>query len=114
VAADHHRSRAVQQHRAGHDHQERRVPEFADAEEGLLWIVFAAIVIYYTSHQVWLSYDNFAIVQGTDDVMQWWFYMATPLAFSLLIVRTLQNLWRDLGDFRAGRPFNLQVSIFGD
>jgi hypothetical protein len=39
---------------------------------------------------------------------------ATPLAFSLLIVRTLQNLWRDLGDFRAGRPFNLQVSIFGD
>jgi TRAP-type C4-dicarboxylate transport system permease small subunit len=46
--------------------------------------------------------------------MQWWFYMATPFAFSLLIVRVLQNLWRDLGDFRAGRPFHLHANIFGD
>ena len=82
--------------------------------DALLWIVFATIVIVYTGEQVRLSYDNFAIVQGTDDVMQWWFYLATPIAWSLLIVRVLQNLWHDLGDFRAGRPFNLQTNIFGD
>jgi TRAP-type C4-dicarboxylate transport system permease small subunit len=82
--------------------------------DALLWIVFAAIVIFYTGEQVRLSYDNFAIVQGTDDVMQWWFYMATPFAWSLLIVRVLQNFWRDLGDFRTGRPFNLNTNIFGD
>jgi TRAP-type C4-dicarboxylate transport system permease small subunit len=82
--------------------------------DALLWIIFAIIVIVYTGEQVRLSYDNFAIVQGTDDVMQWWFYLATPIAWSLLIVRVLQNLWHDLGDFRAGRPFNLQTNIFGD
>lgn len=82
--------------------------------DALLWIVFAAIVIFYTGEQVRLSYDNFAFVQGTDNVMQWWFYMATPIAWSLLIVRVLQNFWGDLGDFRAGRPFNLTTNIFGD
>jgi hypothetical protein len=40
--------------------------------------------------------------------------MATPFAWSLLIVRVLQNFWRDLGDFRTGRPFNLNTNIFGD
>jgi len=82
--------------------------------DAFLWILFSAIVIVYTGEQVRLSYDNFAIVQGTDNVMQWWFYLATPLAFSLLILRVLQNLLRDLADFRAGRPFRLQANIFGD
>jgi len=82
--------------------------------DAVLWIAFAAIVITYTSEQVWLSYYNFAIVQGTDDVMQWWFYLATPFAWSLLVIRVLQNLWSDCGDFRAGRPFNLNANIFGD
>lgn len=82
--------------------------------DAVLWIAFAAIVIVYTGEQVRLSYDNYSIVQGTDDVMQWWFYLATPLAFSLLIVRVLQNFRRDLSCFRAGRPFNLQANIFGD
>lgn len=82
--------------------------------DGLLWIVFAAIVIVYTSEQVWLSYYNFAIVQGTDDVMQWWFYLATPFAWSLLVIRVLQNFWHDLRLFRRGEPFNLKANIFGD
>lgn len=82
--------------------------------DAVLWIAFSVIVIFYTGEQVWLSYDNFAIVQGTDDVMQWWFYLATPLAFSLLIVRVLQNFVSDLASFRAGQPFNLHANIFGD
>lgn len=82
--------------------------------DAVLWIVFSLIVIYYTWQQVVISEQNFAIVQGTDDVMQWWFYLATPLAFSLLIVRVLQNLAEDVAAFRAGRPFKLQTSILGD
>lgn len=82
--------------------------------DAVLWITFSVIVIVYTGEQVRLSYDNFAIVQGTDDVMQWWFYLATPLAFCLLILRVLQNLRHDFASFRAGRPFNLQINIFGD
>jgi len=44
------------------------------------WIAVVCIVIYFTVQQVNLSYDNFAIVDGTDDVMEWWFYLATSLA----------------------------------
>lgn len=82
--------------------------------DAVLWIAFAVIVIFYTTEQVQLSYDNFAIVQGTDDVMQWWFYLATPFAWSLLVIRVLQNFVRDLRTFRSGRPFSLQANIFGD
>jgi TRAP-type C4-dicarboxylate transport system permease small subunit len=80
----------------------------------LLWTVFGIIVVVYSLEQVQLSYDNFAIVQGTDDVMQWWFYLATPLAWSLLIFRSFQNLWEDWGTFKAGTPFQIQTSILGD
>ena len=82
--------------------------------DALLWIVFAGIVIFYSVEQVQLSYDNFAIVQGTDDVMQWWFYLATPIAWGLLVIRALQNLWQDIAAFRAKEPFTLQTSILGD
>jgi len=82
--------------------------------DAVLWIIFSLIVIYYTSEQVVLVRDNFAIVQGTDDVMQWWFYVATPLAFALLIVRVLQNIYKDISDFRSGRPLQVQTGIFGD
>jgi len=55
--------------------------------DAVLWIVFGVIVLYYTIEQTRLVEMNFAIVQGTDNVMQWWFYLATPLAWALLIVR---------------------------
>jgi len=82
--------------------------------DALLWIIFSGIVIYYTTEQVLISRDNFAIVQGTDDVLQWWFYTATPLTFSLLIVRVLQNTIEDIRTFWSGKPFRLQISILGD
>ena len=82
--------------------------------DAILWIVFSVIVIYYTTKQVLLSRDNFAIVQGTDEVMQWWFYIATPLAFALLIVRVLQNVAKDLSDYRNGRPLKVQTGMLGE
>lgn len=82
--------------------------------DAVLWIVFAGIVIFYAVEQVQLSYMNFAIVQGTDNVMQWWFYLATPLAWSLLVIRVLQNVWQDVHKFRAGEPFTHSASILGD
>ena len=82
--------------------------------DAFLWIVFSLVVIYYTAEQVMISRDNFAIVQGTDNVLQWWFYIATPLAFALLIIRCLQNLYEDCRAFRKGEPFQIQTSVFGD
>jgi len=80
--------------------------------DALCWFIMGAVVIYYSIEQVYISYDNFAIVQGTDDVMQWWFYMATPVAWSLLLIRVLQNLHEDISNYRAGRPLTTQAQLF--
>lgn len=82
--------------------------------DALLWIVFAAIVVTFSIEQVHLSYDNFSIVQGTDDVMQWWFYLATPVAWILLVIRALQNLSEDWRTWRRGEPLTIQTSILGE
>lgn len=79
--------------------------------DAIMWIVFGLIVIYYTHEQTYLAYDNFAIVGGTDNVMAWWFYLATPLAWCLIIVRVIQNLIEDTHRFRRKEPFILQASL---
>lgn len=79
--------------------------------DAILWIIFAAIVVYFTYQQTWSAYDNFAIVGGTDDVMEWWFYLATPLAWCLIVIRVIQNLIEDINTFRNKKPFTLQASL---
>jgi len=37
-------------------------------------------------------------------IVRVWFLMAVPLGFTLLMVRVLQSIYRDVGDLRAGRP----------
>ncbi len=76
----------------------------------LLWIGFSVLVIYYSYDIVYLSYDNFSIVQGTDDVMQWWFYMATPVGFGMIIYRVLQNMFEDVGRFNRGEPMPIKAN----
>lgn len=76
------------------------------------WFGMGAIVIYFSVEQVYISYDNFAIVQGTDDVMQWWFYMATPVAWTLLLYRVVQNLVEDVRNYKAGAPLTTQANMF--
>jgi len=81
--------------------------------DALLWIIFGAIVIYFTVEQTRLVEMNFAIVQGTDNVMQWWFYLATPVGWSLLIIRVLQNLAEDIGRFKRREPFLVDIQAIG-
>ncbi len=81
--------------------------------DALLWIVFAVIVLYYTIEQTRLVEMNFAIVQGTDNVMQWWFYLATPVAWALLIVRVLQNLLDDIRRYVRRKPFLVDIQAIG-
>lgn len=80
----------------------------------ILWVGFGAIVIYYTVEQVQLQYMNFAIVPGTTNIMQWWFYLATPFAWTLLIIRAFQNLVEDWRVFRSGEPFNLAMAAVSE
>lgn len=79
--------------------------------DAVLWVVFACIVIWFTYDQTYLAYDNFAIVGGTDHVMEWWFYLATPLAWSMIIIRVMQNLAQDIQRYRMHEPFVLQASL---
>ena len=77
------------------------------------YIVFAVIVLYYTIEQTRLVEMNFAIVQGTDNVMQWWFYLATPIAWALIIVRVLQNLLDDVRRYLQRKPFLVDIQAIG-
>jgi len=76
----------------------------------LTWIAFSLLIIYYSLEQVQIAYDNFAIVQGTDDVMQWWFYLATPVGFGLVIYRVLQNLFEDIGRYKRGESMPIKAN----
>ena len=82
--------------------------------DALCWFAMGVIVIFYSVEQVTIAYDNFAVVLGTDDVMQWWFYMATPLAWSLLLFRVVQNLFKDIRNYKSGSPLLSQAQLFGD
>jgi len=79
-----------------------------------LWFVFAVIVFVTTARQTALVADNFAIVMGTDNVMQWWFLTAAPIAFVLLVTRVFQNLSDDIRAWRNNEPLIKQAVIGGD
>jgi C4-dicarboxylate transporter DctQ subunit len=81
--------------------------------DATLWIGFGAIVLYFTIEQTRLVEMNFAVVQGTDNVMQWWFYLATPLAWTLLIFRVLQNLLDDIRRYMRKAPFIVEIQAIG-
>jgi len=76
----------------------------------IVWIGFSILIIFFAMEQVEIAYDNFAIVQGTDDVMQWWFYMATPVGFSLIIFRVLQNMVEDIRRYKNNEPMPIKAN----
>lgn len=80
----------------------------------VLWIGFSAMVVYYAIDLVQLLRDNYAIVPGTDDIMQWWFYLAIPVGWTLLAFRAFQNIIEDIRRFARKEPFVFTASIGGD
>lgn len=82
--------------------------------DALLWTGFAWIVVVTSSRVAANSASNFQIMLGTDNVMQWWFLVTVPLAFTMLVARVLENLIIDLRNFRTGAPLIKQAVIGGD
>lgn len=82
--------------------------------DAILWFIFAVIVIVTTTRLVALSASNFQIVLGTDNVMQWWFLLAAPLSFFLMVGRVFQNLADDLKNWKTGEPLIKQAVIGAD
>lgn len=82
--------------------------------DNILWLVFCVIVVTTTARVTINTYDNFAIVLGTDDVMRWWFIVTMPLCFILLAARAIENIVEDFGNYRSGRPLIRQAVIGGE
>jgi TRAP-type C4-dicarboxylate transport system permease small subunit len=73
-----------------------------------LYVLFGAVVIYWSYDLVALQYNLESIVPGTDHVLSWWFYSATPVGWGLLIFRVAQNVVEDVKAYRSGVPLKLR------
>lgn len=82
--------------------------------DAVLWIVFSWVVVVTSTRVVANSASNFQIMLGTDNIMQWWFLISVPLAFTFLVARVLENLLEDIANFRSGEPLLRQAVIGGD
>ncbi|TRD17828.1 TRAP transporter small permease [Palleronia caenipelagi] len=82
--------------------------------DAALWIGFSWIVVVTSTRVAVNSASNFQIMLGTDNVMQWWFLVSVPLAFTVLVARVLENLLTDFDNYRTGAPLLQQAVIGGD
>lgn len=82
--------------------------------DALLWLGFSWIVVVTTFQETIRAAANFAIMLGTDNVMQWWFLGTVPVAFVLLTARVFENVSRDLRVYREGGEMIEAAVIGGD
>lgn len=69
----------------------------------LVMVVVAVIAIYYSYETVHISAKFGSVTDGLR-ISRVWFLMAVPIGFSLVLLRLIQSILRDLADLRAGRP----------
>ncbi|SFJ43071.1 TRAP transporter small permease [Jannaschia pohangensis] len=82
--------------------------------DALLWTGFAWIVVVTTTQETVAAAANFRFMSGTDNLMQWWFLVSVPIAWTILVARVFENLVVDLRNFRNGAPLIEQAVIGGD
>ena len=71
----------------------------------LATIAFACIARYWSLHTIG-TLLKFEATTPVLRVNKAWFEAAVPIGFALVVLRSLQGIWRDWGDLRAGRePF---------
>lgn len=75
---------------------------FCMSLDAVLWLTFSVIVIVTTLRQTANSASNFQILLGTDNTMQWWFYICVPLSWLVLSARVIENALEDFRRYRNG------------
>jgi TRAP-type C4-dicarboxylate transport system permease small subunit len=71
----------------------------------LATIAFACVALYWSLHTIG-TLLQFGATTPVLGVNKTWAEAAVPIGFALVVFRSLQGIWRDLGDLRAGRmPF---------
>lgn len=82
--------------------------------DALLWLTFALVVIVTSLKQTVNSAANFQILLGTDNVMQWWFYVIVPASWLILCARVMENLIEDFRYYNDGKPLIRMSAIGGE
>tara|TARA_B100000780_G_scaffold64931_1_gene42573 strand:- start:2031 stop:2702 length:672 start_codon:yes stop_codon:yes gene_type:complete len=77
----------------------------------ILWLTFSVVVVTTTFRQAANSASNFQILLGTDNVLQWWFYIFVPISWLLLSARVLENFSEDIKKLKSGAPLLEQSAI---
>lgn len=74
-------------------------------------LLFACIAIYYSTESVLGSIHFDSLTSGLR-INQAWFTAAVPIGFTLIIIRLLQRIYRDIADIKAGRDIYTGESMF--
>jgi TRAP-type C4-dicarboxylate transport system permease small subunit len=69
----------------------------------LLTAILACFAIYWSMDPVLVSWRFGNVTDGLR-IVRVWFLMAVPLGFTLVMIRLVQSIIRDVADLRAGRP----------
>ena len=74
-------------------------------------IIFAVIALRYSLHTIGTLWQ-FGASTPVLRVSKIWAEAAVPIGFSLVVLRSLQALKRDMSDLRAGRPVYKGKALF--
>ncbi len=73
--------------------------------------ILACLAIYWSMDPVLVSFKFVNVTDGLQ-IIRVWFLIAVPLGFSMMMVRLIQSIHRDIGDLRAGRPVFTGSKLF--
>ena len=69
----------------------------------IVTLILAVLAIYWSMESVLTSIHFGSVTHGLR-ISQAFFLAAVPLGFSMMVVRLIQSIRRDLTDLKAGRP----------
>lgn len=69
----------------------------------IITLILAFIALYWSIEPVLTSIKFGSVTHGLR-ISQAWFLMAVPLGFSMIILRLIQSMKRDISNLKAGRP----------
>jgi len=69
----------------------------------IITLILAILAIYWSMEPVLTSIHFDSVTHGLR-ISQAWFLASVPLGFSMMVVRLLQSMKRDISDLMAGRP----------
>ncbi len=77
----------------------------------IITLILAFIALYWSIEPVLTSIKFGSVTHGLR-ISQAWFLMAVPLGFSMIILRLIQSMKRDISDLKAGRPIFVGKKLF--